>query len=305
MLHKTVRGFASLLPELTLRSKADMPPAQPPEMPSRRAQPGFVARRLCELAQSLRFYSRLPVPNLPFEQDAHGAPDLAKAFWSVPLVGAVLGACGAGIGFLALMIGLPPLLSAALAITALVIVTGCFHEDGLADSADGLWGGMTIERRLEIMRDSRIGTYGGAALVLSLILRVSALSELVKLQGTSALLLLIGIGAISRVFSLVLGFMSRPARQDGVLIATSGAMHRASILIGLVLGGVSFILALHAGRRSDFSDGLVLIALAALIVVLSAKLAKAKLGGVTGDILGATQQLIEIGLLVACFAVLS
>src|SRR5580698_2328670 len=110
---------------------------------------------------ALRFYSRLPLPALAFEREPFALPDLARLAPYAPLAGAIIGAGGAIVLALARALGLPALLSAALALSALVLVSGAFHEDGLADVCDGFGGGATRERKLEIMRDSRIGAFGG------------------------------------------------------------------------------------------------------------------------------------------------
>ena len=135
----------------------------------------------------------------------------------------------AAIGALALgladRLGLPPLVCAGLAVGALVIVTGALHEDGLADVADGFGGGATRERKLEIMRDSRIGAYGAAALALSLILRVAALSALLDHGLGAAAAGLILAGAASRAAALAPLALLPAARADG-LGAGAGAPRR-------------------------------------------------------------------------------
>ncbi|MEL7090364.1 MAG: adenosylcobinamide-GDP ribazoletransferase, partial [Pseudomonadota bacterium] len=96
--------------------------------------------------------TRLPIPALPENAFARGAP----AVWGYPLVGAVLGACVVAILAMLAAVGVPQMLAAGVGLGAVVMLTGAMHEDGLADSADGLWGGFTADRRLEIMKDSRI-----------------------------------------------------------------------------------------------------------------------------------------------------
>src|SRR6266849_5449991 len=134
----------------------------------------WLRRLVSDLAISLAFCTRLPVWHpAPF-----GGPDIARASWAMPLAGVLVGAIGALAYGLAHALGLPVLAAAALALAATLAATGCLHEDGLADTTDGLGGGATRERKLEIMRDSRIGTYGACALVLSLMLRWSALASI-------------------------------------------------------------------------------------------------------------------------------
>ena len=107
-----------------------------------------------------------------------GGADIARASWTLPAIGALVGLMGAAVYWIAVRLNLPPLLGASLAVAATLAATGCLHEDGLADTLDGFGGGSNRERKLEIMRDSRIGTYGACALVLSLMLRVGALASL-------------------------------------------------------------------------------------------------------------------------------
>ena len=123
-----------------------------------------------DVADALRFFTRLSV-----SAPALAAPlDIPRIAWAAPVAGAVVGLVGALVLALTALLGLPPLLRAGLATAALVAATGALHEDGLADVADGFGGGATRARKLEIMRDSRIGAYGAIALALSLILRVGA-----------------------------------------------------------------------------------------------------------------------------------
>src|SRR3954471_4031974 len=118
-----------------------------------------------DLLRCLRFYSRLPVPAPAWEPDPYGPPDFATMPRMLPVAGAIIGAVGAAVLVGAQMLGLGAFVTAALAVASLTLVTGAFHEDGLADTADGFGGGSTPERRLEIMKDSRIGSYWRAALV--------------------------------------------------------------------------------------------------------------------------------------------
>ena len=127
----------------------------------------------------MRFYSRLPVPALPWEQDAHALPNFPRLVRVIPLAGLLLGLVPAAAMIVALALDLGPWLSAMLAVAAMVLATGALHEDGLADVADS-FGATTRDRRLEIMRDSRIGSFGAAALFLALALRIGALAEIVS-----------------------------------------------------------------------------------------------------------------------------
>src|SRR5580700_12022422 len=126
-----------------------------------------------DLKASVAFLTRLPVAGATPTTGA----DIARAAWAFPLAGVLVALIAAVIYAVAHKIGSPPWVAAALGVAATLAVTGCLHEDGLADTADG-FGGDTRERKLEIMRDSRIGTYGVCALTLSILLRVSAIASL-------------------------------------------------------------------------------------------------------------------------------
>ncbi|MCZ8260996.1 MAG: adenosylcobinamide-GDP ribazoletransferase [Beijerinckiaceae bacterium] len=249
-----------------------------------------------DLLNVMRFYTRLPLPVFRFEREAHALPDFRRAAWAIPVTGAVVGSCGALAGGLAYLAGLSPLIGAALAMAVQVAITGAFHEDGLADSCDGLFGGATPERRLEIMKDSRIGTFGGAGLVFALLLRVLALAELFRLMGPAALALLPGIAALSRGVALMPVLILSPAGSQG-LSASVPLPDLPAWLVAVTLGGV-----VHAGACLwlDLPLGGLVAALGALLLMPAlAALARSKIGGHNGDILGACQQVAEIALLLA------
>lgn len=264
--------------------------------------PSPPARAIIAVAQALRFYSRLPVPQFSFDAEPHVLPDFSRIAWAIPIAGAVIGAIGGLAGAGAMLAGLSPMIAAALALATLVIITGCFHEDGLADACDGLWGGMTPERRLEIMKDSRIGAYGAAGLALSLLIRFAALTELFRLMGPFAGLAIPAVAGLSRVLALVPTLALEPARIGG--LAASAPMPGArAILIALALGG-----GLFAGTclLLDVAPALwMCLVPLALVLILSISLMRNKIGGFTGDLLGATQQLAEIALLLTLAAVIS
>lgn len=277
-----------------------MDPANPTPDESQTATPSPPREAsISAVLKMLRFYSRLPVPVFAFETAAHAMPDFSRHAWAVPLAGAMIGACGAAIGGLALMLGLSPLIVASLAIASLVFLTGAFHEDGLADSADGLWGGMSAERRLDIMKDSRIGTFGGAALALSLILRIAALSELYRLIGGDAGWLLLASGGLTRTLALLPTQLLEPATRHG-LGAKAQAPGEVALGVALFLGVGMMATATSA---LDLLIGFVIVSnvlgLALWWVIATLR---TKIGGYTGDSLGATQQVCEIILLVGLAA---
>jgi adenosylcobinamide-GDP ribazoletransferase len=246
------------------------------------------ARRIAELRLAFMLLSRLPVGRL-----AEPAPPLAAAIWAFPVVGAAVGALGAGAFALGLAAGVPVAVAAGLALGVQVAATGALHEDGLADVADGFWGGRTPQRRLEIMRDSRIGSYGTIALVLALGLRWAAIAAVgAGLGAGAAAAALVAAGMSSRAAPAVLLALLPPARADGLgRAAGAGASRRGA-------GVAALIAALPVLAVPGMFAALLAQAAAAAGI---ARLARARIGGQTGDVLGASQQAAEIAALV-CLA---
>jgi adenosylcobinamide-GDP ribazoletransferase len=232
-----------------------------------------------DLRLAIGLLTRLPLP---------GEPDMtrgAAAAWAWPLAG-LAPALLAGLAIW-LSSGLGAGLSAALALAVMAMVTGAMHEDGLADTADGLWGGWTVDRRLEIMKDSHIGTYGVLALILSVLARWSLLAGLIA--AGHALPALMAAALLSRVPMVALMAWMPPAREGGL----SRAVGRPSMEAAAIGAGVALLLALILT-----GGGAIWAALAVTLVALGiGALARAKIGGQTGDILGASQQLAEIAAL--------
>ena len=254
---------------------------------------GVLQRILADTASCVRFYSRIPVPALPFEADPHAAPDFARIGSAVPLAGIVIAVGPALLLALSLVLGLGPWLSAALAVAALTLATGAFHEDGLADTADGFGGGATPERRLAIMRDSLIGSFGGSALVLAYALRIGALATLCeRLSPPAVATMLLVVAALSRTAGLVPLVLLRPARTDGASSSVGRPTRDA-----LRIAGASTIALLAGGTLLAGVDplGAVLMVVSAIAVAwLMTRVSNRLIGGQTGDVAGATQQLAEI-----------
>lgn len=227
-----------------------------------------------DLLSATALLTRLPVPDHP--------PVGAASAWAWPVVGALLGALAAAVAGLALWLGFTPGVAAAVVLMLAAILTGGLHEDGLSDTADGLFGGWTRERRLEIMKDSRVGSFGVLALVLVTLLRWSALATI--LAGGS-LWTLPAVGALSRAPMAVVMSALPNARDSGLSRATGRPSGRVA-LIGVALAVA--IAVLFAGWAAF--DMLLLVAGA---TALLARSAQARIGGQTGDILGAAQQLAE------------
>jgi adenosylcobinamide-GDP ribazoletransferase len=237
-----------------------------------------------DIKTSVAFLTRLPVSRTVSDSGA----DLAEASWAFPIAGIVVGLIGALTYILAYKFGLRPWPSAALSLAATFVATGCLHEDGLADTADGFGGGATCERKLEIMRDSRIGTYGVCALAISILLRAGALASLA--DPRIVVFALIAAHGAARATLPFLMVLVPPARGDGLSHA-AGKPARDRLLIAGALAVV--ILGLFLGPL----PGLIALILLAAAVGLMAWLCSAQIGGQTGDVLGALEQVGEVVIL--------
>jgi adenosylcobinamide-GDP ribazoletransferase len=234
-----------------------------------------------DIRTGLAFCTRLPLSAPP---DA----DLAQASWTFPLIGALIGALGALAYWLAAGFGMNAFVASVLALAATALITGALHEDGLADTADGLGGGATKELKLEIMRDSRAGTYGVIALIVTFLLKAGVLTNLTETPLVAFAL----IAAHSGARAILPAFMRAVprAREDG-LAATAGEPPSGSAAIAAVLGFVALLFCLGLGAA------LVAALAVAAASFLLARLAMQQIGGQTGDVLGAVEQVGEIAIL--------
>lgn len=231
---------------------------------------------------AVTFLTRLPLPGGP----GHVPGGLARAMRLFPLAGLVVGGVGGAV-FAAAHAVLPPLAAALLAVLAMVLTTGALHEDGLADTADGLGARGDRDRRLEVMRDSRSGAYGVLAIVFSVGLRAVALAAAPSaLAGLGAC---VAASALSRGLIPAMMQVLPPARADG-LGASAGSPHAGIAAFAAVLGCAC------AGLGAGLAAAPAIIAAAAATAALAA-LARRRFGGYTGDILGAGQQAAEIATL--------
>jgi adenosylcobinamide-GDP ribazoletransferase len=239
---------------------------------------------LHDLPAAVGLLTRLPVPVDSARAMARGA----AAAWAYPLVG-VLVAGLAGTLYLGVTgAGMPAELATGLALLTLVAVTGALHEDGLADTVDGLWGGWTRERRLEIMKDSHIGTYGVLALVFSVGLRWAALDSLAS--ATDVWCALIGAAALSRGAMVGVWVALAPARPSGLAAQVGRPGRWTASMAGLIAFAV-------AAAALGIVTAAVATAAAALAAACLGQIARNRIGGQTGDILGASQQVSEIAVL--------
>lgn len=237
-----------------------------------------------DIALALVLLTRLPLPALPktwFQRQA-------QAVWAFGLTGLAVALPACGIATLALWLGLPATIAAGLLLATQILLTGAMHEDGLADTADGFWGGFSRERRLEIMKDSQIGTYGVLALILSVGLRWLALSTLITQAGVWPVL---ALAVLSRAAMPVLMLTLPNARNTG-LSHSVGSPNTAACAVGLLLTLLISVLLI----------GPATIAIVVSMILVTSGfglLARTKIGGQTGDVLGAGQQITELaGLLV-------
>lgn len=258
------------------------------------APAGCATGLLAEAAAQVRFFSRLPLPPLGAFDDPAAPPPFARALRMLPLAAVVIALPGAVAVVLLQATDLSALVVATIAVVVATLVGGAFHEDGLADVADAFAGGSTAARRLEIMKDSRIGAFGGVALVAQFVLRVALLAGLIDRFGIETGLLVLAVAPLARVAPLALMVLFDPARPDGLAravgrpepaalgLAGASAVAIFLLVVPLVVGPSETLLALGVG----------LAGLAAL-----AGLAKRAIGGYTGDVIGAGALVAEITLL--------
>jgi adenosylcobinamide-GDP ribazoletransferase len=237
---------------------------------------------------------------MAFEIDPHAAPSMEKLAPAVPIAGALIAATGSVVLLASRAVGLPVLPGAVLAVAATVLATGAMHEDAIADLADGFGGAKSVEAKLDIMKDPRLGSFGAAALGLSLLLKVALVAGLTEGGGAwTAALVLAGGGAVARVAGLWPLVALQAARSDGAG-AAAGALSLSSWRIGAVLGGVIGVLSAGPAVGLVFA-GLALVA-GFLAAWMLTRIAERQIGGYTGDVCGAATALAELAFLAAVLA---
>jgi adenosylcobinamide-GDP ribazoletransferase len=236
-------------------------------------------RLYADLLGAFGLLSRLPLPPSPL-------PARAQAAWAWPLVGLAIGAISAGFAIVALYLGLPPGLAALCYLVTAALATGALHHDGLADSFDGLFGGWTKERRLEIMKDSHIGSYGTLSLLLVVLGSWQSVTLLLDQAAYGSLL---AAAMLSRAPMAVVMAALPNARGSG-LASLVGRPTAIPVAIAMALSCFGLLMT-PAPLRMALAAGFAALALALA--------AKARIGGQTGDILGGTQQVSELAALMA------
>ncbi len=228
---------------------------------------------------ALRFFTRIPVPSWV----GHSAEQLDGAARYLPLVGIVVGAIGAAATRAASLV-LPLSVAMVAGMAATVLATGAFHEDGLADAVDGLGGGWTKEQALAIMKDSRLGSYGAIGIALLLLAKWNALMEL---SDEALLPAIVAAHAASRFAATTLIYALDYVRTEGKSKPLVKRMGAAELALAGFFGLLPCLLL-------PYRETLVALALVAVATWLAARYFLRRLGGYTGDCLGALQQVAEL-----------
>jgi adenosylcobinamide-GDP ribazoletransferase len=239
---------------------------------------------LVDFRTAVAFLTRLPMPH----PDGTTPPNFVRAQRMFPVVGALI---GAAVGLLCLglrHVGVPDLAAAAVALGGSAILTGALHEDGLADVADGFGGGRTLESKLEIMRDSRLGTYGAVGLLVSFAAKLSALATIPDSDVVPAL---IAAHALARGILPAMSVNMPYARKDG-LARNAGQPDAAT---SAMAGGIALAIALLS---LSWTNAMLAAVAAGSSGLFMAWLAMQQIGGQTGDVLGGAEQVSETAILV-------
>jgi adenosylcobinamide-GDP ribazoletransferase len=250
---------------------------------------------ISEFLNALRFMTIVPVPS----SDAAIAPDwLSRCAKYFPVVGIGVGLASAVVLLLADRIW-GPVVASLLAVATSIAVTGALHEDGLADTADGLGGGSSVEKRLAIMKDSRIGTYGTLVLVFSLALRVTALADMPAWTAAAALIAAHAAARVTPIF--VMNALPYAGDAAAMKVSYSDASVSAHDRRFALLAVLCALLPLAFASILSAIAGLLLGAVLAAALALWAH---QRINGYTGDVLGAIEQMFEIGFLLGVVAVI-
>ena len=245
----------------------------------------MIHRELEYFFAALRFFTRLPVPAWV----GHSQDQLDHAARYFPLVGVIIGAIGAGVTLAAAQL-LPETPAVLLGMAATILATGAFHEDGFSDSCDGFGGGWEKLQVLTIMKDSRVGSYGAIGVTMMLLAKFSTLSELdARHPAMTFALVLIAGHALSRFASTALIYALDYVREDETSKSKPLAKRMGKGELALAA-----LFALVPCALLPLSQVLIAIALVVLATMIAARYFVRRIGGYTGDCLGATQQVTEL-----------
>ncbi|MDR6264174.1 adenosylcobinamide-GDP ribazoletransferase [Roseobacter sp. N2S] len=242
-----------------------------------------------DIPAAFTLLTRLPIP----VNHQLAGERAARAAWAYPLVGAVLGLIAGLIALGIAALGVSSGIAAAVALGALMMLTGGLHEDGIADCADGFGGGATLTRRLEIMKDSRVGAFGAAALIVAVLARWSGYDSIISVNWLTGF---IAVGTASRL-PMVLVMYAMPLARPSGLAAQVGLVSAPTAIIAALL--TIFLCLISVGLLA-----LPMIAIAVLSCLPLCWLAWRRIEGYTGDVLGGCQQVAEIAALATLTAFL-
>jgi len=241
------------------------------------------------ILMGLRFYSRLPTGDTP-----HKTFDFKAMVRPLPFASLIIGVAPAFVLLMLSVLGTPALFAATIGVALMAIVTGAMAEDAFGDAMDGLFGGQTLERKLEIMHDSRHGTYGVLGIVAPFVLRVACLSALVAASPLAAAAIWLATTVLARSGATWIAVTLPPARADG-LSASAGTLPAVAFYIGMGLAlAISFVLIVPF---SNIGNWILAVGFGAAVLILWRQFLQKMLGGQTGDTIGAAQLLLEIAIL--------
>ncbi|WP_341760417.1 adenosylcobinamide-GDP ribazoletransferase [Candidatus Endowatersipora endosymbiont of Watersipora subatra] len=258
---------------------------------------------------SIQFLSRLPIKRFNLKK----TPDFASTAYAFPLAGIIIALPMGLIIVLATQTTMPDMVIAFLAVITMTVTTGALHEDGLADMVDGFWGSNEREKKLLIMRESTVGTYGVLVLVITSGLRIVLITTLLqKLSCSIAILLMIAVASLSRAAILIPWILLPPARAP---MKEKNQLCKNQFSLSIIFGKpnssaylpttlCSFPAIFILFTASGFLPGLCALLTAILMTQYIVSLSRRHISGCTGDILGATQQISELGLLLGFISVL-
>ncbi len=264
---------------------------QTPPLPEPTSQATQRARPFAELVHALRFLTRLPIP---FSRTID-PPPMNQAMRMFSVAGAIIGAILAAVMVAIHTLQLPSILSGVLVTAVGLLITGALHEDGIADMADGFLGGHTPERRLEIMRDSRIGSYGGLALIVTVVARASCYGIVMGMPMLAVFAIMAAVHSFSRAMVVDLMWAERSARADGLSAMAGRPSSQVAVFTIIIALALMMLCALVVPPEKV----IVALGLGLAATALMRRLAVRMIGGQTGDVCGAVQVTSELAMLTA------